>query len=86
MPRYVGEALAKRGVKSVGVVTGATSDPTDMAQKVLPEEQPGPWPGRDPGRTRIRVLVTTDVLSEGQNLQDAHVVVNCTTCRGLSSG
>ena len=24
----------------------------------------------------LRVLVATDVLSEGQNLQDAHIVVN----------
>jgi superfamily II DNA/RNA helicase len=24
----------------------------------------------------VRVLVTTDVLSEGQNLQDCHIVVN----------
>lgn len=31
-----------------------------------------------------RVLVATDVLSEGQNLQDAHIVVNY-DLRGRSS-
>ena len=33
----------------------------------------------------IDVLVATDVLSEGQNLQDSHIIVN-TTCPGPSSG
>jgi superfamily II DNA helicase RecQ len=31
---------------------------------------------RVPSEEEVRVLVATDVLSEGQNLQDAHVVVN----------
>jgi Helicase conserved C-terminal domain len=37
----------------------------------IPSDQPGPPDG--PG---IQVLVSTDVLSEGQNLQDAGVVIN----------
>ncbi len=74
--RYVGEALAKRGIKSVGVVTGASSDPTDMARRFSPKSNEDLGQGEIPVGNEIRVLVTTDVLSEGQNLQDAHVVVN----------
>ena len=32
--------------------------------------------GLKPNETALRVLVATDVLSEGQNLQDSHVTVN----------
>lgn len=32
--------------------------------------------GLNEGEKEIQILVTTDVLSEGQNLQDAHIVVN----------
>lgn len=40
-----------------------------------PPEIPGdqPW---SPGGSEIQVLISTDVLSEGQNLQDAGVVIN----------
>ncbi|HYG97597.1 MAG TPA: C-terminal helicase domain-containing protein, partial [Terriglobales bacterium] len=33
------------------------------------------WPTDHPGN-EVRVLIATDVLSEGQNLQDCHVIVN----------
>ncbi len=69
---YLFESLKKRGVKKMECVTGASDDPTALAyrfsplsnEKVIPNEQ------------QIRVLITTDVLSEGQNLQDAHIVLN----------
>ncbi|WP_418510390.1 helicase-related protein [Corallibacter sp.] len=32
--------------------------------------------GLNPGEKEIQILFTSDVLSEGQNLQDAHIVVN----------
>ena len=69
---YLFESLKKRGVKKMECVTGASDDPTALAyrfsplsnEKVIPNEQ------------QIRVLITTDVLSEGQNVQDAHIVLN----------
>lgn len=74
--RYVGEALQDRGIKGVAVVTGATSDPTNMARRFSPvSNEDLNLPELDAGQ-ELRVLVTTDVLSEGQNLQDSHVVVN----------
>ena len=71
--RYVTEELRRRGVEGVELVTGNSENPTRTAHRfspvsnrALPEELGG----------ELRVLVSTDVLSEGQNLQDAHIVVN----------
>jgi superfamily II DNA or RNA helicase len=74
---YVAASLARRGVTSVGLATGETSDPTALAQRFSPRSNT--LPGQQealPIDDELRVLVATDVLSEGQNLQDAHVVVN----------
>jgi hypothetical protein len=64
------------GVQKVEAVTGDASDPTTYARRFSPEsnKKQNPEP-LDPNQ-EIRVLVSTDVLSEGQNLQDAHVIVN----------
>ena len=73
--RYVCAELMRRGVSDAGLVTGDTDDPTSVAQRFSPVSNGF---GRDgnPVRDELRVLVSTDVLSEGQNLQDAHIVVN----------
>ena len=46
--------------------------PTAVAHRFSPISNEKEIP---PGQ-EVRVLITTDVLSEGQNLQDAHIVVN----------
>jgi len=72
--RYLEQQLLARGVDRLAGVTGGSSDPTGLAwrfspvsnnkrDKIKPEDE-------------LRVLVSTDVLSEGQNLQDAFIVVN----------
>ena len=73
---YVAAALAERGIKSVEAVTGSDANPTLAARRFSPVSNAslGGMPERSEGP--IRVLVSTDVLSEGQNLQDARVVVN----------
>jgi hypothetical protein len=74
---YVAAALAERGVRSVGLATGGTADPTALARRFSPRSST--LPGEQLALSvddELRVLVATDVLSEGQNLQDAHVVVN----------
>ena len=73
---YVAEALAERDIKSVESVTGSDANPTLAARRFSPVSNAslGGMPERSEGP--IRVLVSTDVLSEGQNLQDARVVVN----------
>lgn len=74
---YVADALEQRGIKLVGLATGETGDPTGLARRFSPVSNA--LPGEEvtlPDGDDLRVLVATDVLSEGQNLQDAHVVVN----------
>ncbi len=73
--RYVSEELLRRGVEGVGMVTGDSENPTALAQRFSPTSN---TVGADGSKVRdeLRVLVSTDVLSEGQNLQDAHIIVN----------
>ncbi len=72
--RYLDEQLQARGIEKAKGVTGDSSDPTLIAWKFSPvsnDKQAKVKP-----EDELRVLVATDVLSEGQNLQDAHIVVN----------
>ena len=71
---YLEAQLKKRGVADMTGVTGNSADPTDSAWPFSPDSNQRPGQGK-PER-ELRVLVATDVLSEGQNLQDSHVVVN----------
>ncbi len=69
---YLVDQLQARGVEGVAAVTGATSDPTALVRRFSPDAAGG-LKGEE---TPLRVLVATDLLSEGQNLQDCRVVVN----------
>jgi len=69
---YLASELEARGVASVGCATGASEDPTALARRFSPRSHDVVLPPD----TELRVLVATDLLSEGQNLQDAAVVVN----------
>ncbi len=71
---YLNEQLRSRGLKKFAAVTGDTEDPSEFARRFSPESNKV----RDKISTsdELRVLVATDVLSEGQNLQDAAIVVN----------
>ena len=71
---YLEAQLKKRGVADIAGVTGSSADPTQLAWRFSPGSNQRPGKGK-PER-ELRVLVATDVLSEGQNLQDSHVVVN----------
>jgi hypothetical protein len=57
---------------TIAAVTGESPDPSDYARRFSPDSNEAP----SSPETDLRVLVATDVLSEGQNLQDAHVIVN----------
>lgn len=72
--RYLEEQLSVRGVESMVGVTGNTAEPTAFARRFSPVSNLA----RDTvaKEDELRVLITTDILSEGQNLQDCHVVVN----------
>ena len=70
---YVLRALELRGVQDVAMVTGQTGNATELARRFSPGSHPF---GLDESEEGLRVLISTDVLSEGQNLQDARIVVN----------
>lgn len=72
---YVTNALKERGVIQIESVSGASADPTTMARRFSPIANK-PIGGLPKGTDELRVLISTDVLSEGQNLQDAHIVIN----------
>ncbi len=72
--RYLEEQLRARGVSGMAGVTGDASDPTARAWRVSPISNDKRNLVRP--EDELRVLVATDVLSEGQNLQDCSVVVN----------
>lgn len=68
---YIEKELTRRGVKDLVCVTGNTDNPTAVAYRFSPVSNEVKL--RD---SEIRILITTDVLSEGQNLQDGHIIVN----------
>jgi SNF2 family DNA or RNA helicase len=71
---YLEKELGKRGVARIAGVTGEAENPTAFAWRFSPvsnEKRGQVTPDQE-----LRVLVATDVLSEGQNLQDCAVVVN----------
>jgi len=71
--RYLHDQLTQRGVTQLAAATGQSDDPTRLAHRFSPISN---------GITlnnpsdELRVLISTDVLSEGQNLQDSAIVVN----------
>lgn len=72
--QYLERHLKGGGIDELSGVTGDSADPTRLAWRFSPDsnEKGGQIPAED----ELRVLVATDVLSEGQNLQDCAIVVN----------
>ena len=71
---FLAQQLKAAGVQGLAAATGASPDVTDLAWRFSPVSnkkqellQKAP---------ELRVLVATDVLSEGQSLQDCFVIVN----------
>jgi superfamily II DNA or RNA helicase len=73
---YVADGLRKLGLKKVESVTGNNSNPTDLARRFSPRSNHKLGGNKISQDDEIQILVATDVLSEGQNLQDAAIVVN----------
>ena len=72
--RYLAKELQGQGVDALAYVTGDSPDPTAIAWRFSPvsnDKRQSTPPDRE-----LRVLIATDVLSEGQNLQDCAIVVN----------
>jgi len=73
---YVASGLTEMGVKKAVSVTGNSGNPTELARRFSPKSNHKQKGNPISPEEEIQVLVATDVLSEGQNLQDAHIVVN----------
>ena len=71
---YLATQLVERGIIKLEGVTGQTENPTTLAHRFSPESNEKPEINLT--GNELRVLISTDVLSEGQNLQDAHIIVN----------
>jgi superfamily II DNA or RNA helicase len=71
---YIGQQLLNRKLENYAVVTGGDENPTQSAHRFSPvsNDKSGIAGTAD----ELRILVTTDVLSEGQNLQDGHIILN----------
>jgi Helicase conserved C-terminal domain len=69
---FLERELKTRGIAQLAAATGQSSDPTEIARRFSPASNSHTVRRED----EVRVLVATDVLSEGQNLQDAHIIVN----------
>src|SRR5438046_10316650 len=72
--RYLGTQFRASNVRKAAPVTGNSSDPTAYAWRFSPisnnkEDRVDP-------EAELRVLIATDVLSEGQHLPDAAIIVN----------
>ena len=77
---YITAGLRYLGVSKVEAATGDSKNPTALARRFSPRSNTR-LTGEDSTysskpQDEIRVLVATDVLSEGQNLQDSHVIIN----------
>lgn len=71
---YLYDELKKHGIKRIAKVTGDTDNPTDIIHKFSPVSNDyNKYLNKD---DELRVVLTTDILSEGQNLQDCFIVVN----------
>jgi len=71
---YLERELTARGLTHLKGVTGDTANPTAVAHQFSPESNE--HRRQIAAADELRVLIATDVLSEGQNLQDAHIVIN----------
>ncbi|MCS7305741.1 MAG: helicase-related protein [Thermoguttaceae bacterium] len=69
---YLGQQLRRAGIADLEVVTAETPNPFELARRFSPSVNGG----LPAGQSELRILVATDVLAEGQNLQDCYIVVN----------
>lgn len=71
--QYIYRELKRRGITKIDVCTGNSKNPTAIVTKFSPKSNDE---ANMPESEQTRILVATDVLSEGQNLQDAHIIMN----------
>lgn len=70
---YLYSQLKSRGIDKVDVATGNCDNQTRIVERFSPVSNEAK---NVPPENETQVLIATDVLSEGQNLQDSHIIVN----------
>ena len=73
--RYLKNALSARGITDMEAVTGDSPNPTELAWRFSPVSN-NKQDSYTSQENALRILISTDILSEGQNLQDCSIVVN----------
>ena len=71
---YLYSNLKEEFGEDIAYAHGDTADPTSIVQRFSPISNDVFQ--ADATTNELRILVTTDILSEGQNLQDGHIIVN----------
>jgi superfamily II DNA or RNA helicase len=71
---YLYENLKARNITKLAEVTGQDKDPTEKTGRFSPISNLKS--GQLDANQELRVLIATDVLSEGHNLQDCAIIVN----------
>ena len=75
--RYLKKQLNDAGLSGVDEVDSADKrDRGEVIRRLRHTTMTLQWPPRPKGKDEIRVLISTDVLSEGLNLQDATRLIN----------
>jgi len=69
---YLTNQLQQRGIDKVAGVTGNSANPAEIAWRFSPVSNDKSLSSEE----ELRVLIATDVLSEGLNLQDCAIIVN----------
>ena len=70
---YLARELQRSGMENVEAVTAASANPAEQVRRFSPNSNRHKL---QPNEMPLRVLIATEVLSEGQNCQDASVVIN----------
>ena len=71
---YLIKQLQNRGLKNSALITGGMDDIQPIIKRFSPISNE--FDIRKSKKPEIDILITTDVLSEGQNLQDCNTVIN----------
>jgi len=69
---YLTNQLQQRGINQVAGVTGNSANPAEIAWRFSPVSNDKSVSSEE----ELRVLIATDVLSEGLNMQDCAIIVN----------
>lgn len=70
--KYLCRQLRQQGIEHIDIATGGSQNTTSIVEHFSPISNERNYPEEE----QSRILIATDVLSEGQNLQDAHIIIN----------